>query len=119
MQQQLQDLVYKQKQAVGEEQLVLSLVLGLVCNANHKKWKKLGGPACQGGFQTHAYAAVAVVLGSPIASKQAPTAVSQSPFLGHTQSLALMRLQKGQVPSLGRDTEGVLCAAGQPSEAPL
>lgn len=105
---------------MGEEQLVLSLVLGLVCNANHKKWKKLGGPACQGGFQTHACATVAVVLDSRSASEQAPTAVSQRPFLGVApRALALTRLQKGQVPSLGCDTEGILCAAGQPSKAPL
>lgn len=52
-----------------EEQLVLSLVLGLVCNANHKKWKKLGGPACQGGFQTHASEAGMVGLDSLSASE--------------------------------------------------
>lgn len=84
MRQQLQDLVYKEKQA---EQLVLSLVLGLVCNANHKKWKKLGGPACQAGFQTRACAAVAAGLDSPSASEAGACSHEPEPFPGcHTQS---------------------------------
>lgn len=72
---------------MGEEQLVLSLVLGLVCNANHKKWKKLGGPACQGGFQTHACAAVEAGLDSSSAREAGTHGQDQSPFSGATLEL--------------------------------
>lgn len=87
---------------MGEEQLVLSLVLGLVCNANHKKWKKLGGPACQGGFQTHARATVVAGLDSPSANKVGVHSHESEPILGcHTQSPGPDTTPEGAVTLIG------------------
>lgn len=90
---------------------MLSLVLGLVCNANHKKWKKLGGPACQAGFQTHACAAVTAGLDSPSASEAG--ARSHKPEPGSDTG------EKGWHPARGADTEVMVRGTGQPSQAPL
>lgn len=119
---------------MGEEQLVLSLVLGLVCNANHKKWKKLGGPACQGGFQTHACVAVAAGLGSPGANAigahshkpeptpgqhtQSPSSTNTTPEKGHHSAGAVSAVEvvcvvghavtvSGRCPGRSRDKWGV------------
>lgn len=67
---------------------MLSLVLGLVCNANHKKWKKLGGPACQGGFQTHASEAGMVGLDS-LSANEVGVRESQPASELHTPELWL------------------------------
>ena len=94
---------------------MLSLVLGLVCNANHKKWKKLGGPACQGGFQTHACAAVAVGLDSPKCLRAGTHRREPEPLPGRrTQSLALIILEKGQCPRGGGTQRGYCVLQASP-----
>lgn len=83
---------------------MLSLVLGLVCNANHKKWKKLGGPACQGGFQTHACAAAAAGLDRPAASEACARSHEPEPVPGPPNKAGTLAGAVG---------------TGQPSTAPL